>query len=107
MMRRIGSAVVGATTGATSVAPGLAVRMSDEGRRASAAGAAGVPEPGPVLGHARALVVGRAALARAGLGGALAGAPAQLDAVVGVVGHLEVALAGQHVGDGQLEGRVV
>src|SRR3954452_12283964 len=51
-------------------------------------GASSVAEPGAVLGHPGLLVVRRAPLAGGDLGRPLAGPPADLDAVVGVVGDL-------------------
>src|SRR6185295_1463919 len=64
-------------------------------------------EPGAVLRHLGALCPRRAALAGRGLLALLRRAPAQLDAVVQVVGHFEPGHAVDHVLDGKRPRRSV
>src|SRR4051794_16889229 len=86
---------------------GNRARAADGCVQRSTRGAACFVEPDPDLGHFRLLLGGRVAGAGGGLGCPFSGAPAGLDAVVGVVGDLQRGPPGQEVSDGQLLRRAV
>src|SRR5690606_33360456 len=65
--------------------------------------AVSVTEPATELLHPGALLVGRAARAPGHLGRASGGAPAYLDAIVGVAGHLEARGALDDVAEAELD----
>src|SRR5438046_10690035 len=72
-------------------------RMTGSNPPLSARRTAPLVEPGAVFAHFRALCGGRVPLAGRRLVAPLRRAPAQLDAVVEIIGHLERRLPGDHI----------